>query len=92
MRTLKQQTRAAFLATAMLIIGTAFATLADAQCANGVCSTQRPVRRQVQRGYMHMHDHVQHVTRYRRGKMKVFRVWRVPRRFRRPLFWGLAPH
>lgn len=79
----RQQIRAAVIVAVMIILGAVFATLADAQCVNGACSTQRPMRWQVQRG--HMHDHVQHVTRYRRGKMKVFRVWRVPLCHRRVL-------
>jgi hypothetical protein len=74
----RQQIRAAFLVVVMMVLGAIFATLADAQCMSGVCPIQRSVRRHVQRA--HMHDHVQNVTRYRGGKVKVWRVWGVRRR------------
>lgn len=97
MPTPRQQFRAVILLVAMLLLGwlctTAYGGRRGASCSSGGCSVAlTPVRKetpQVQRPTVRSHKHVQ---RYRRGKLKVWRVWRVPRRFRRPLFGGLAPH
>lgn len=93
-----RQVRSAIIVLAALIIGVFCASAQGAirrgaACPAGGCSVmQAPVQKdapQVQRPTMRTHKHVQ---RYRGGRIKVWRVWRVPRRFRRPLFWGLAPH
>lgn len=96
-----RQIRSALIVLAVLAIGLLCASAQGAvrrglSCPSGGCSVAlAPVRKetpQLQRPTVRTHKHVQNVTRYRRGKLKVWRVWRVPRRFRRPLFWALAPH